>query len=210
MRAISKGKEPRSLVEHRSSSYADYDNYTGKDALRASITAEQRGLCCYCLSRIPGERGMKIEHWRSQHYYRARQLDYSNLLGACLGNEGPPAGSQHCDTRKGDRELSRCPADPGDRVEDLIRYRGDGSITSIDSNFDRELNEVLNLNETRLRENRKATLDAFVRALPKSGRLNDAKLKRWLRFWNGELDTNDLQPFCQVVIYWLRKRLARN
>ena len=38
---------------------------------------------------------------------RAEELDYRNLLGACLGGDGqPPAHLQHCDTCKGDRDLS--------------------------------------------------------------------------------------------------------
>jgi len=50
---------------------------------------------------------MKIEHWHSQDRYEAEQLDYGNLLGACMGNEGKAHWDQHCDTRKGDRDLSR-------------------------------------------------------------------------------------------------------
>jgi len=34
---------------------------------------------------------MKIEHWHCRTNYGAEQLDYSNLLGACMGNEGSPA-----------------------------------------------------------------------------------------------------------------------
>ena len=52
MRDISKGDEPLSLTEHRCQPHADYDNYSDKDALRASLVSEQRGLCCYCLARI--------------------------------------------------------------------------------------------------------------------------------------------------------------
>ncbi len=52
MRTILKGREPASLTEHRATPGADYDGYRDKDTLRAHLVAEQRGLCCYCLSRI--------------------------------------------------------------------------------------------------------------------------------------------------------------
>jgi uncharacterized protein (TIGR02646 family) len=205
MRAIHKGREPISLTQHRASSHASFNNYADKDSLRSSLTAEQRGLCCYCLSRIPGASGMKVEHWHSQANYPDEQLDYDNLLGACLGNEGQPPSRQHCDTRKGDRDLWRNPANPSHRIEDFVRFEGDGRITSDNAEFDLQINEVLNLNEPLLKRNRKATLDAFKEALDKRGN-SPATRQRWLRDWNGESSVGELRPFCQVVVYWLRRR----
>ena len=61
MRTIVKSAEPASLTEHRNSPHADYENYSGKSELRQALCTEQRGLCCYCLSRIrPGGNAMKI------------------------------------------------------------------------------------------------------------------------------------------------------
>jgi uncharacterized protein (TIGR02646 family) len=210
MRAIHKGIEPASLAQHRNSPHADYDNYDDKDTLRASLVAEQRGLCCYCLSQIRADgQAMKIAHWHSQDEHPTEQLDYRNLLGACKGNEGQPRKSQHCDTRQGNRDLSRNPANPMHRVENLIRYEGDGRIVSDNQGFDAELNEVLNLNAASLLNQRKATLDAFVGALPRRGPLRRNALERRLQQWNGESHSGALEPFCMVVAYWLRKRLAR-
>ena len=154
---------------------------------------------------------MKIEHWHSQakDRYPAEQLVYTNLLGACLGNKGYPEKQQHCDTRKGNRDLSRNPANPLHRVEDLIRFEADGRIVSDDPAFDSELNDVLNLNYARLRNNRKATMDGFIQMLPKRGKLTKTNWEKLLQQWNGELHAGELQPFCQVIVYWLRKRLAR-
>ncbi len=211
MRTILKGGEPTSLIEYRASGGTDYDDYRDKDALRANLVAEQRGLCCYCLSRIrPDPKAMKIEHWRCQSNYGAEQLDYSNLLGACLGNEGKPRRDQYCDARKGNQDLSRNPANPMHRVEDMIQFEGDGRIASNDPAFNAELNGVLNLNFSFLVNNRRATLTAFQGALTKRGQLPRTALEKWLREWNGESDAGELQPFCQVMVYWLRKRLARS
>lgn len=210
MRAIVKGAGPTSLAEHRANPGADYNNYQDKGALRTHLVNEQRGLCCYCLSRVRAEHSqMKIEHWHCQDNYPAEQLDYSNLLGACMGNEGAPAKYQHCDTRKGNRSLSRNPANPLHWVEGMIRFGGDGRVYSADPIFDAELDEVLNLNLAFLKNNRKAILTAFTDAMPKSGELRRPALEKWLRGWNGESGTGELHPYCQVVVYWLRKRLSR-
>ncbi len=210
MRAIVKGREPASLVEYRASYGANYDDYREKGTLRTSLVNEPRGLCCYCLSRVRPEVGsMKIEHWHGQERHDAEQLDYANLLASCMGNEGKRFSDQHCDTRKGSLELSRNPANQMHRVEEIIRFEGDGNVSSLDPVFDRELDEVLNLNLAFLKNNRKATLEAFIGALPKGGTLHRGTLEKWLREWNGESRSGELQPFCQVVVYWLRKRLAR-
>jgi uncharacterized protein (TIGR02646 family) len=209
VRNVQKSSGPVSLTEHRASTGTDYDGYRDKDTLRAYLVNEQRGLCCYCLSRIRLEHSaMKIEHWHSQDRYPAERLDYSNLLAACMGNEGKPAKDQHCDTRKGDRDLSRNPANPMHRVEDVTQFTGDGRVVSRDPAFGAELNDVLNLNLAFLVNNRKATLTAFQDLLGR-GQLSRSSLEKLLRTWNGESDAGELRPFCQVVVYWLRKRLAR-
>jgi hypothetical protein len=126
-----------------------------------------------------------------------------------MGNEGKPGRDQHCDTRKGERDLSRNPANPMHRVEDVVRFLGDGRILSNDPAFETEINDVLNLNLAFLRNNRKEVLRAFQTWLDRRGQLPRAELERRLRLWNGESDTGELEPFCQVVVYWLRKKLSR-
>ena len=63
MRMIVKGKEPKSLTQHRLQPHSNYNNYSEKDDLRIALTREQKGLCCYCTNRIrPESKKMKIEH----------------------------------------------------------------------------------------------------------------------------------------------------
>lgn len=152
---------------------------------------------------------MKIEHWHSQRNHSTEQLEYWNLLGACKGNEGRALRDQHCDTSKGDRNLSRNPANLMHRVEHFTHFGKDGRVFSNDPTFDNELDAVLNLNLPFLVNNRKATLDAFKVGLSKRGPLSPETLERWLLDWNGESISGDLKPYCQVIVYWLRKRLAR-
>ncbi len=212
MRTIIKHPEPKSLLEHRKSTHADYDNYDDKDTLRRSLVSEQHGLCCYCLSRITADRqAMKIAHWhpRAPNRYPKEQLDYSNLLGACKGNEGQPYRLQHCDTRQGDLEVSRNPANPAHRVEGLSRYKGNGRVGSDNRAFDHDLDEVLNLNVAFLVNRRKGVLDAFKVALSKRGPWSLDPQRRQMQKWGGGPGDRELKEFCQVVVYYLKKKIER-
>ena len=209
MRNIRKHHEPRCLAQHRCQAHADYDNFNGKQELRDSLLSEQGGICAYCMQRIRSAvGGMKIEHWRCQDRYPREQLAYGNLLGVCLGGERCPRTYQHCDTYKGNADLRKNPANPAHNIEVMIRYRGDGIICSEDKVLEKELNEVLNLNHPRLVSNRKAVLDSFTQSLSNLGRLSANSIRRMIDEW-AQPERGDLHPFCMVVVYWLRKRLAR-
>ena len=220
MRNITKRTEPTSLTQHRLTPHSDYDNYQDRGALREALVAEQRGLCCYCLQRIQADdRKMKIEHWHSQERYPGEQLRYSNLLGACKGKEGQPEADQHCDTFKGEKDLSRNPANLLHNVEALVRYLPRGRIASSNADFDAELNDVLNLNVAYLGNCRIGELRAFQKTLNKrpallsQSRVSRGKVRQsWeslLAEWEGDPNFGDLKPFCSVIIYWIKKKLAR-
>ena len=214
MRTIVKRSEPPALRAHRETPHGDYDNYPEKDRLRKALVDEQRGLCCYCMAGISDARDrMKIEHWRSRARYPGEQLDYPNLLGACLGG-GSGRGERrrrrdlHCDTHKADRDLRWNPADPDHRVEARLRYEADGTIRADDADFDDQLDTVLNLNLPLLKNNRKSVLDAMltwwrVRAEPAPGSRLEIEVRR--RTAGDGL----LQPYVQVAVWWLEKRIAR-
>lgn len=209
MRPIRKLRQPAALTQWQATPGATYEDYPEKQALREQLVQEQRGLCCYCLQRIrPGALGrvppMKIAHWHSRNLHPDEQLDYLNLLGCCLGNQGNPPNLQHCDTRQGDRDIKWNPANPDHRIEERVRYLADGTIASADAEFNCQINEVLNLNIAFLVNNRIAVLDSFQKALEKS-----PSWEKLLRDWNGESDHGELSEYCQVVVFWLRKRLAR-
>jgi uncharacterized protein (TIGR02646 family) len=218
MRTIRKNNPPKELIKYGKEKFSTYQSYKYTKELRQSLVDEQRGICCYCMSRIEpelksGETEMKIEHWQCQKNFPEKQLDYDNLLGACKGNEGAPPKEQHCDTRKGDKPLSKNPANPAHCVESFIFYKfSDGTIFSNDKKFNKELNDILNLNISYLRNNRKSVLLNYLRGLDKKrGQRgwDKAFLEKELAQWNGENDNDNLAPYCQVIVYWLKKCLAR-
>lgn len=208
MRAIIKGPEPPSLIAHRQNPPCDYDNYPDKGALRHALATEQRGLCCYCMGRIrPNANAMKIEHWRSRRRYRDQQLVYGNLLGACLGGEGQPPHKQHCDTRKGNRDLLWNPAEPAHAIEARVKYDPDGTIKSNDAIFDSQLNQVLNLNLASLKNHRKGVLDAVLEWWRRHGPVPRHRIEREIHRYapmHGQLT-----PYRQVAVWWLSRKLAR-
>lgn len=208
MRAITKGPEPASLTQHRQTPHCDYDNYVGKADLRHALLTEQRGLCCYCMDRVhDGPATMKIEHWRGQAHYPAEQLNYRNLLGACLGGRGQPGHLQHCDTRKGDRDLQWNPAEPAHHIESRARYELDGSIHADDAVFNGQLNDVLNLNLPLLRNNRKGALSALLDWWSAEKPVPRARIERAIH--ERTHGAGDLAPYCQIAVWWLQQRLAR-
>lgn len=214
MRTISKGREPPSLTAYRKTEHANYDNFPDKSALRHALLTEQDGICCYCMGRIRNSSTtMKVEHWRpqSRRRYRDQQLQYRNLLGACLGGEGQPLRLQHCDTHKRDNILLWNPADPGHHIETRIHYEPNGNIWSNEEEFDAQLNQVLNLNLVRLKNNRAGILTSIlewwrlrVRHLPRARQRQLLERERDRRVARNGV----FGPYCQVAVWWLDQRLA--
>ena len=213
MRANTKGPEPVSLTAHRKKPHSDYGNYEAKDDLRHALITEQRGLCCYCMGRIRPERAsMKIEHWRCREHYEGEQLKYRNLLGACLGGGGTPAHLQHCDTKKGDKDLTWNPADRTRDIATRIWYELDGSIRSDDADFDGQLKNVLNLNLPAVKNHRKRLLDAVLDwwKHEKARIGGPVPRDRFTRKRDEHIDGNgELEPYSQVPVWWLDQRLAK-
>lgn len=211
MKHIAKGPEPSSLTQHRLQAYADFDNYAEKDDLRAALLTEQGKICCYCMQRI-AETESKIEHWSSQTGHPARQLEYSNLLLACLGGEGSPRHLQHCDTHKRHDDITVNPADSGRNCEHLIRYAPDGHIYSDYADIDRDINVVLNLNLQSLKNNRAAVLDGAIESLRRSrpdGQWTLTFLDRAKRTWQDRGRDGAYNEYCRIVIAYLDKKSDR-
>lgn len=213
MRTIAKGNGPESLRRHRAAggTWADFHD---AQELRESLVAEQRGLCCYCMCRITADSStMKIEHWQPRSNYAHRQLAYDNLLAACPGGGGQGPRDQHCDTRKGNRDLKFNPADPSFKIEILIDYRLDGTISSRDAEFNGQLDDILGLNIAKLVNRRKSVLNGIAdwlrhEKVRHQGQVSEAVIKRkHNKLLNPTGDT--LEPFVQVTIWWLEQHLAR-
>ena len=213
MRTIRKGNEPPSWVEHRTRPGATYDDVNApKDELRRALVKEQAGLCCYCLGRItPDAKGMKIEHWASQEGHSHRQLDYGNLLGACLGGEGSPRSQQHCDTAKGNQDLSIHPADPRRSCSELFTYLPNGKLKAMggDARVEKDIG-ILALNQPRLMAGRRAIIEEVTSEVVRSKRTLSATKLLGIAAGLEEPDANgNLRPFCQAGVFWLTRQARK-
>jgi uncharacterized protein (TIGR02646 family) len=216
MRTIKKGKEPPKLETYRQKADATFKNLPAnvKERIQEQLVREQRGLCCYCQSRIRETwDGMKIEHWQSQSpdKYPARQLDYSNMLGACSGGQKhgqkSPKAQHHCDTSKGDLDLCFSVCDPEHPIERKIKFSNQGVISSDDPDIDEAINRVLNLNLVKLIENRKRALTGFLEGLSCLGERKVDYSKELAR-WDGS-NGEELPPFSQIVAHYLLRKINR-
>lgn len=211
MKKIIKQSEPRSLLEHRLKTHVNYNNYAKKDDLRLSLLEEQGYICCYCMSRITLDLDkMKIEHWKPYTKYESLRLDYQNLLGACKGNEGARLKNLHCDTKKGETEITINPIVGDKNCENLISYRSDGEIYSTDVSINHDLNETLNLNLGFLKKNRSDALFIVLRKLDERFS-NKTWTKITVQKEIDKLNTKDENGFydsyCQFIVSYLKSKL---
>lgn len=211
MRRIDKGSEPRAWVEFRARPDARFDDVDApKDEVRHALCTEQFGLCCYCMQRIgPTGQKMKIEHWAPQSKVPERALDYSNLLGACLGGQGGPPSMQHCDTAKGARAVHHDPTKAD--CSKLFRYLSTGEIRETDGNARAKADiETLALNHPRLREGRKARIDETLRQVQSLGTAVSVTRLEAIAASLAQPDaTGNLPPFCEAAVFWLRRQAAK-
>ena len=216
--------------------YEDYRSKHGDDLLE-SLIREQRGLCCYCMKRITQE-SATVEHWYPQSKYKEDRekngknnnprmlidltdhgdLDYCNLLAVCDGNKKHQREHHHCDASRGNVPLDFNPANRNHNVESRTQFTNSGKIhprgernpkPGTESEFYKQLDIYLNLNYPRLKNQRKSILDTICKKIhPHLGTAQGREiLTRELKKWNGD-SAGDLRPFCQVVVYWIKKRLG--
>lgn len=201
---IRKKTPPNSLSQYRNTTNASFDNLpsASKEELRQSLRIEQKGICCYCMSRIVSERS-RVEHWHSQKEFPEEQLDYDNMMLACHGNEGQSPKEQHCDVKKKDLRLKFNPSNPDHAGQLKIHYSKDGTMRSEDTEFNDQLKNVLNLNISVLKRNRAAVHDSLVKVLDKKGWTLGSIEKLTQKYRPGY--RQEAEPFCGCVLYHLEK-----
>ncbi len=231
MLPIYKNNNNDPLRQHRSQKDATYGNIPSvdRDTLVSCLLQEQGHLCAYCMCRVKAPL-VKVEHWKCREKFPESQLDYNNLLAVCCGNDGKNTSTtrcaderrisskcKHCDTRKGNKELTYNPADPTHHAKLKIRYSWlTGKIESKDTTFCSELGgetrgteDVLNLNIEKLRNNRRAVIasvEQMLKRLPPRAR--KTHIQPLLARWKTANPKGMLPEYAGVAIYFLEKRLA--
>lgn len=205
MRKIDKAREPREWTEYRNTPNVDYQSIP---PLVESLLKEQGYICAYCMRRIPcrdrnSSEDHRVEHIKCRNRYPAFKLNYNNMVICC---PGAISGNQsfHCDKSKEDEDISFSPLN-GEVIESLS-YRHDGVIRSSNPQWDEELNNVLNLNNEYLKENRKQVLDALIEVM-KHTEVKARWLNQQLDKWSHKDEDGCYKPYCGVIEWYLKRKL---
>ena len=171
MKRIIKNAEPEDFVRwktaHPTAKYADLRRErffpgaaNAKNALRTALIAEQKGLCCYCESKIVSS-DFHIEHFKPKDpaLFPHLQLEYSNLHASCHAE--PIGGSDECCGHNKKNEfnndlISPLEADCGSHFE----YDTTGAIKGIDRRGEETI-RILHLDSSLLKASRKSLIEYF-------------------------------------------------
>lgn len=216
---IKKNNEPKEWVEYRNTPGV---NYHAIPELVESLLKEQGYICAYCMRRIPHKDSIlkgttekptdedhRVEHILSRENHDDKKLEYKNMVICCPGHIGE---EDHCDRLKGSRDLSLSPLDA--KFIATLSYSIDGTIKSSTPEYDKEINEVLNLNTKLLKQNREAkwkTVLAQLNVLNKK-EWKESTLKKALSKYSEMHDEGGVkkyEPYCGIVTYFLEKRLRQ-
>lgn len=202
---INKGIEPVEWTAKKAT--PGFTEYEPIPELRDALLIEQGYICAYCMRRIPAndvrvDATSKIEHIKSQEDKPDLQLNYANMAICCPGNLNDEA---HCDKLKGSNNVSFNLHTKA--LQQSIEYVSkDGLIRSTNSTWDKEMNDLLNLNHGILKANRKEALEAVIGYLNTANWSTQAinyKLNQW-RQLNAE---GKYYQFCGIIIWYLEKKL---
>ncbi|WP_159471210.1 hypothetical protein [Dyadobacter sp. 3J3] len=206
MITIRKGREPREWTAKKKTE--GFKEYEPIPKLRKALLKEQGNICAYCMREIPlSKRDInlsetsKIEHIKSREFHSDEQLDYDNMVICCPGCID---GNDHCDKSKKSQEISFSPFDPN--VQNSITYGSkDGSIRSNREDWDRDINQILCLNNKRLKANRTSVLKGIIELLDKK-HWKVAVIQQIIEEWKTPDKDGKMKPYCGIIIAFLEKR----
>ena len=228
MRQIKKNPEPCHFINWK----VNFKTNSGRDAvysdlcgtqeyylLKKSLLEEQGYICCYCEKKIGLNRDLSdcdIEHFMTrnpnQRYLtndecnqcRDAQLDYSNLLASCKGEEAYSA--DHCNHKKDNWfDFEKCISPTDNRINGMFGFRLSGKIF-LKNPLGIEMEKHLNLNSYILEEQRKAALDTVLDTefldedLFADKEYVEAVAEEYDNIQNGEY-----AEFCSMITYCLKE-----
>lgn len=219
MRTIIKIKEPVDFIQYRAKPGATFDNMptSVKDNLREALLKSQGYICCYCMKRVYF-RSSKIEHFRSQKYNNGMNgsknltLDYNNLFIACEDSVGKYE-NQTCDSHKKEVEIKGIDL-VSHLCNSMFMYNGNGEILSAsdDITVNEDINDILNLNQQTLKDNRKIIYDRLkerFRQVQKKGKFNMTYLTQELSHWSSFDSNGHLPEYCMVAVYLINRQISK-
>lgn len=177
--------------------------------LRTALLEEQGYICAFCMRRIPltkkdpkENETSKIAHLETRTNQPGKALDYDNMVICCPGNLDDNA---HCDKSQKSIDVTMPIFRP--QIQASIAYGSyTGEIKSSDSSWNDQIQELLNLNNARLKLNRLETLKG-IRTILEKNKWRTAKIQETLDEWTSFDQEGKLKPYCGIVIWYLQKKL---
>ncbi len=179
-----------------------------KTDLKKHLLDEQGFLCAYCMKKID-DNVMKIEHFLPQSKYPNKSLEYNNLFACCDGgiSNRENDNALSCDTKKENRETSINPLK--NDIEEKITYTPEGEIISDNDNYTHDMNEILNLNSSRLKRNRNEVCQLIIKEIL-NNQNNKTYLMKLLNYWKENRQGVGLPEYAGVAKYFLKLSLSKS
>lgn len=220
MRQISKGPEPAPLADWKAENHG-LVNYSyaslgavHRQAIRASLVGEQRGLCAYTGRRIE-DGSCHIEHLRPQsHCVNGEDLDFGNLVAAVPAPNTPtlPYGAHKKDNWPSLAEEPSFVSPLSEGCEGRFEFDLRGHVASAPGDAAASTTiDRLALDHPQLVELRKAAIDATLvapRKGPASLDIADAE-KRIQSLEMADQGADPLEPFSFVLKQALQRHINR-
>mgnify|MGYP002547823667 FL=1 len=203
MRKVDKRPEPKEWVEYRQPPGAKYEAIS---ELRSSLLEEQGYVCAYCMRRIPvkdrnSNETSRIEHVLSREKHPDRELDYHNMVICC---PGAISSDFHCDKLKGNEDLTFNLFD--DELFTSLSYKSkSGKIVSANEDYDRQINQLLNLNNRWLMANRLQALLGVIDYLNRKGWIA-SNLNQQISKWSNMDAEGRYKEYNSIVVWYLKKK----
>lgn len=204
MRKINKNPEPKEWTSYRLTPGADYKAIP---ELRRALLEEQGYICAYCMRRIPvkdsnSNETSRIEHILCRGKHDDEKLHYTNMVVCCPGAINHHF---HCDKSKDENDVTF------DLFSDYffttLSYQSkDGKISSSNKEYNSQMNQLLNLNNPLLMENRHSTLKGVIGYLDKKG-WSIANISRMIDRWDNKDVEGCYKEYCGIVVWFLKKKL---
>lgn len=209
MRLIVKGEEPKEWKEYRLTPGAEYD---AKKCLREALYKEQGGICAYCMQRLDNEQKEniittnRIEHVLSREKHDDLKLVYTNMVMCCSGLiKEERIDHIFCDRKKKNDDIHFSPLDTK-LIASLSYHRSNGKIFSADAVWQKDIDNVLNLNDRFLMENRVAVLRAIKLQLG-AKQWKVSQIKKRIEYYESRNSNELYEPFSGMIVWYLKKKL---
>ncbi|MBU0473118.1 MAG: TIGR02646 family protein [Bacteroidetes bacterium] len=137
-----------------------------KESVKEALLLDQGYICCYCGLRIENDPSTEIEHIKPKVECTGtdeqKAMDYDNFLASCNGSQKEPKPRiTHCNNFRQNKHLVITPLN--EKCESVFLYTSKGITISKDSteSIKKLIEEVLNLNATKIKNKREEILLAL-------------------------------------------------